>query len=227
MQPDASASYYSFADHNLGGRLRLTILLLTLPLLLSFLAPLWNIRLVAPQYPDGLVMQVYSWKLDGGNGGHDIAEINELNHYIGMRKIDRSQLSDLDWMPFAIGLLALLALRVAAIGNLRGLIDLTVLAWYIALFGMARFIYRLYLFGHDLDPHAEIHMQPFTPVILGSKQVANFVTSSYPGIGALLVGVFIIGLSWLTLRSIRKARVAAKEISASAAMAAPSTAGRA
>lgn len=226
MQPDASVSY-SFAEHNLSGRLRLAILLLTVPLLLSFLAPLWNIRLVAPQYPDGLAMNIYSWKLDGGNNGHDITEINELNHYIGMRKIDRSQLSDLDWMPFALGLLALLALRVAAIGNLRGLIDLTVLAWYIALFGMARFIYRLYLFGHDLDPHAEIHMAPFTPIILGSKQVANFVTSSYPGIGALLVGVFIIGLSWLTLRSIRKARVAAKETSAGAVMAAPSTTGRA
>lgn len=205
MQSNSRHSF-CFADHNLGLRHRLVIALLTIPLLLSFLVPLWKIRLTAPQYPDGLTMSIYSWKLTGGNDGHDIAEINELNHYIGMRKIDRGHLSDLDWMPFALGLLVLLTWRVAAIGNLRGLIDVTVLTWYVGLFGMGRFTYQLYLYGHDLDPHAEIRMQPFMPVILGSKHIANFVTASYPGCGTLLIGIFAVGLSVLSIRTIRQAR---------------------
>lgn len=206
-----------FADHGLSLRQRVLIALLTIPLLLSFLTPLWTIRLTAPQYPDGLTMNIYSWKLAGGNEGHDIAEINELNHYIGMRKIDRSHLSDLDWIPFAIGLLALLAFRVAAIGNLRGLIDLTVLTWYVGLFAMARFGYQLYLYGHDLDPHAEIRMQPFMPVLLGSKHIANFVTTSTPSWGTMLVGCFAMGLSGLALQMIRQARADAKQATQKAA----------
>lgn len=206
-----------FADHNLSLRQRVLIALLTIPLLLSFLAPLWTIRLTAPQYPDGLTMSIYSWKLTGGNGGHDIAEINELNHYIGMRKIDRSHLSDLDWMPFAFGLLALLAFRVAAIGNLRGLIDLAVGTWYVGLFAMARFGYQMYLYGHDLDPHAEIRMQPFMPALFGSKHIANFVTTSLPDWGALLVGLFAAGLSVLAIQTIRQARAEATQAAKEAA----------
>jgi hypothetical protein len=49
--------------------------------------------------------------LDGDHDGHDITEINELNHYIGMKPSDRAALTDLDWIPFALGLLAHPALR--------------------------------------------------------------------------------------------------------------------
>ena len=64
------------------------LLLLALPLLLSFLFPLWRISMKAPQYPDGLYMDIWSYQLTGGNDGHDIVEINTLNHYIGMPPID-------------------------------------------------------------------------------------------------------------------------------------------
>jgi hypothetical protein len=39
-----------------------------------------------------------------------------------MKKLDRADFTDLDWIPFAIGALALLALRVAAIGDVRALL---------------------------------------------------------------------------------------------------------
>ena len=177
---------------------RIIQLLLIVPLLLSFLVPLWRVSMKAPQYPDGLYMDIYSYKLAGGNDGQDINEINELNHYIGMQRIERDAFADLDWMPFAFGILALLALRVAAIGNLSSLIDLTVLSLYVSVFGMFRFAYREYVFGHNLDPHAAVRIQPFTPVILGTKQVANFTTSAMPQLGSLLVGLFVIGLMVLT-----------------------------
>jgi len=177
---------------------RIIQLLLIVPLLLSFLVPLWRVSMKAPQYPDGLYMDIYSYKLEGGNDGQDINEINELNHYIGMQRIERDAFADLDWMPFAFGILALLALRVAAIGNLYSLIDLTVLSLYVSVFGMFRFAYREYVFGHNLDPHAAVRIEPFTPVILGTKQVANFTTSAMPQLGSLLVGLFVIGLMILT-----------------------------
>lgn len=123
-----------------------------------------------------------------------------------MQRIERDAFADLDWIPFAFGILALLALRVAAIGNLSSLIDLTVLSLYVSVFSMFRFAYREYVFGHNLDPHAAVRIQPFTPVILGTKQVANFTTSAMPQLGSLLVGLFVIGLMILTARQFFAAR---------------------
>jgi hypothetical protein len=175
------------------------LLVLIVPLVLAFTAPLWRISLAAPQYPRGLVLDIYAYKVEGGNGGQHLKEINNLNHYIGMRTISRAELSDLDWMPFALGALALLALRCAAVGNVRALIDLTVLTGYIGAFAMGRFAYRMYVYGHNLDPNAPFKVPPFTPPLIGSKQLANFVTTSMPGLGSIWIGVFIGGLAALTV----------------------------
>jgi copper chaperone NosL len=178
---------------------RAALLFLTLLLVLSYVVPLWRVSMFAPQYPKGLYVDIYSYKVQGGNSGHDVQEINELNHYIGMNKIDRANLSDLDWIPFAVGVLILLALRVAAIGDRRSLLDLAVLTGYVMLFALGRYVYRLYVFGHDLNPHAAINIQPFMPVVIGTRQVANFTVSSYPRLGGLLMGVFTAGVAGLAL----------------------------
>lgn len=187
-------SFYSYLDRPLFGWVRIALLVLVIPLALGFTQPLWRISLRAPQYPDGLWMEIYTHKLEGGNGGQHINEINTLNHYIGMHKIDRGELGDLDWIPFAVGLLIVLALRCAAIGNVRALIDLAVLTGYVTLFAFGRFIYKLYVFGHNLDPTAPIKVEPFTPAIFGTKQVANFTTTSMPQLGSALVGIFALGV---------------------------------
>ncbi len=186
--------FYDFLERPLFLPARLVLLALVIPVVLSFQQPLWKISLVAPQYPQGLWMEVYSYKVDGGNHGQHINEINELNHYIGMHKIDRAELSDLDWIPFALGLLVVLALRCAAIGNIRALIDLVVLTGYVTVFAFGRFIYKLYVFGHALDPTAAFKVKPFTPVIIGTKQVANFTTTSMPALGTYLIGIFGTGV---------------------------------
>jgi hypothetical protein len=111
-----------------------------------------------------------------------------------MARIDRASLSDLDWIPFALGLLAVLTLRVAALGENRSLIDLIVLTLYFGAFSMGRFAYKLYVFGHDLDPKAPFNVEPFTPALLGSKQIANFTTYSYPQAGTYWMGAFGVGL---------------------------------
>lgn len=186
--------FYSHLDRPLLPWARVVLLVLVIPLALAFTQPLWRISLKAPQYPDGLWMEIYTHKVEGGNKGQHIHEINTLNHYIGMHKIDRGELSDLDWIPFAVGLLLVLALRCAAIGNVRSLVDLTVLTFYVTLFAFGRFIYKLYVFGHNLDPTAPLKVEPFTPAIFGTKQIANFTTTSMPQLGSLLVGIFATGV---------------------------------
>lgn len=186
--------FYSFLDRPIKKPARLILALLVIPLALSYTAPLWNIHLKASQYPRGLDLDVYSYKIEGGHDGKDIPEINTLNHYIGMRKIDPAMFPDLDWLPFALGALAILALRTAAIGNVRTLVDLSVIATYVSAFAFGRFYYMMYQYGHTLNPDAPFKITPFTPVIFGTRQVANFTTSSFPRLGSYYVGAFVIGL---------------------------------
>lgn len=186
--------FYEKMTEPLDGWARLLLVALVVPLALSFTMPLWNIHMVAPQYPGGLDLFLYAHTVEG-----DVSEVNTLNHYIGMARIDRAALSDLDWIPFAIGGLVLLALRVATVGDIRSLIDLTVLLVYFSAFSMGRFYYKMYIFGHNLDPRAPFQMDPFTPVVFGTQQIANFTTSAYPRGGSLLIGIFATGVVGLTL----------------------------
>lgn len=194
-QPAWLAGFYTFLDRPLHLYARFILLLLLVPLVLHFFYPLWQISMFAPQYPEGLSVDIYSYKLVGGHEGGDIVEINNLNHYIGMKTIDRAQLADLDWLPFAFGILTMLGLRVAAIGNIRALIDFVALSTYFGAFSMGRFYLKMYTLGHNLDPKAAFKMEPFTPVIFGSKQIANFLTHSYPQVGTILIAVSLTGFS--------------------------------
>src|SRR4051794_20044674 len=51
-------------------------------LLSSLFLPYWLMTLHAPQYPQGLHVNAYLNRLEG-----DVDEIDDLNHYIGMRKL--------------------------------------------------------------------------------------------------------------------------------------------
>ena len=48
----------------------------------SLFFPMWRIELEAPQYPEGLVLQLHADKIGG-----DVDVINGLNHYIGMKTL--------------------------------------------------------------------------------------------------------------------------------------------
>jgi hypothetical protein len=184
---------------------RLVLALLALPLIASFFVPLWRISMTAPQYPAGIYINIFSYKVEGGNGGQDLQEVNTLNHYIGMAALDRAQLSDLDWLPFGLGLLLILLLRVAAVGNLRSLVDLVVMSSYFTLFAFGRFAFKLYSMGHSLNPEAPIKMPPFTPVVVGSQQLANFTVHSFPRLGSFCLFLYAAGLIWLTVRHLAAA----------------------
>lgn len=207
------AAFYQFLDRPIFGWARIALAVLVLPLALTFTAPLWRIELHAPQYPSGLTLDVYAHTVEGGNHGQHLREINTLNHYIGMHKIDRAELSDLDWIPFALGAIALLSLRCAAIGKVRDLVDVVVIVGYVTVFAFGRFAYKMYAYGHSLDPDAPVKVAPFTPPLFGSKQIANFTSTSLPQLGTFYVGVFATGalilLVWHLVAGRRAARAGA------------------
>ena len=178
---------------------RIALVLAVIPLVWGGTQRLWTLEFFAPQYPKGLHLYVYPWTIQGGNEGIDLPEINTLNHYVGMRALDPADFADLDFLPFAIGALALLALRVAVIGDVRSLVDLAVLTGYFGLFGIGRFAYMLYTYGHDLDPKAPIRMEGFMPPLLGREQIANFTVGSWPSLGTALISVFGVAVVLLAL----------------------------
>ena len=205
-------NFWDFLDAPLRGRARLLLLVLIVPLLASFAFPLWRISMKAPQYPDGLAMDIYSYQVVGGNDGHDIQEINVLNHYIGMHTITREELRDLDWIPFGLVAMALLALRAALLGNVRTMIDLSMIAAYISAVAFGRFVWMLWEFGHHLDPKAPVKVAPFMPVVFGERQIANFLTRSMPQLGSLLMGTFTLGVLGLTALYLWRGRQAARAL---------------
>ena len=150
----------------------------------------------APQYPDGLRLDIYSHTLVGGNGGQDIKEINLLNHYIGMHDLADEDFTEFKWMPFVLGALALLFLRAAVLGTVKELLDATVLFVYFGAFSLWSFGYKLYRYGHDLSPTAAVKVPPFTPPMFGYQKIANFEVYSVPASGTyVMVGVVVLLLA--------------------------------
>jgi hypothetical protein len=184
--------------------------LLLLPAIAVLLAggalPLWRISLVAPQYSEGLSLDMYAYQIVAGNGGQDLAEINTLNHYIGMKPIAQADFLEMKVIPFAIGGFSLLTLRAIAVGRIVSLVDLAVLFFYFGAFSLGSFAYRLYSYGHHLDPHAPMTIDPFMPVVIGSQQIANFVQTSVPLAGTACMAAFLMLLLAALWSSIRQAR---------------------
>lgn len=181
-----------FLRRSLNLNSRVLLLAAAVTIISAVFFPLWQIRLVAPQYQEGLALRIYAYQLVGGNGGQDLHEINMLNHYIGMRPLSAADFVEMKWLPFAFGIFGLLALRAAVIGRMISLIDLGTLFLYFGIFSIGNFYYRLYTYGHTLDPHAPMTIKPFTPILVGRQQIANFVQSSTPLFGGLLLAVFLL-----------------------------------
>jgi hypothetical protein len=187
---------------------RVLILIAVVALLPAFLFPLWNMSFYSNQYTDGLFLHIYSYQLEGGKTPNrdDLREINSLNHYIGMRPLLESDFSEFSWLPLVIGLMMILALRAMILGKMSSLVDVFMLFVYFSLFSIWSFYHKLYMYGHNLDPTAAIKVQPFTPPILGSKQVGNFMVHSFPGIGSYALFAFPILLLVAILLSGRRNR---------------------
>jgi len=171
------------------------LVLAFLLLIPSYLFPLWTLTMFAPQYPEGLRMGIYSYKLEGGNKGQDVKEINVLNHYIGMKDLEVKDFTEFKWIPFVVGALGLLILRAAVLGKLAHAVDCFVLYLYFGAFSLWSFGYKLWWYGHNLAPTAAVKIDPFMPPLFGFKQLANFGVYSYPGLGSYALGLAVLALA--------------------------------
>lgn len=168
------------------------VLLLTVSGLLfaSLLFPMWRIELQAPQYPEGLVLQLHANKIGG-----DVDVINGLNHYIGMKTLHKENFVEFTILPYIFIFFGLFALVMVFIAKKKGVI---LLFSSFLLFGVLAAIdfYRWnYQYGHDLDPNAAIKVpgMAYQPPLLGYKQLLNFGAYSIPDIGGwMLIGVIIL-----------------------------------
>ncbi len=192
----------SFAPDSLAPWQRLAAAVAGALIAFSLLFPLWQMTMVAPQYPEGLVLQVYANKLVGGASEFvdHLAEINTLNHYIGMAELHGESFPELRLMPLGMALAAVLA-ALAASGHRAFLGAGLAVLGIVGAGGLSTAAYRLYQYGHNLDPSAPVKIAPFTPVFLGTNQLANFTTTGSLGLGAyLLLAAAALGVVVLLAR---------------------------
>jgi copper chaperone NosL len=186
---------------------RILLLLGLVAMAFALNQPAWQIRLWAPQYPEGLAMQIWLNDITG-----DVDVINGLNHYIGMREIE------VDTFP-EFKLMKAILLGIIAIGLLPVLTGRRPFLWVFVLVlvtaaaaGLADFWYWSREFGHNLDPKAAISVPGMTydPPLIGYKVILNFVAYSAPALGGfLLIGTGTLAtalLAWELWRNRSKRR---------------------
>lgn len=157
----------------------------------SLLFPMWRIELEAPQYPEGLVLQLYANKIGG-----DVEIINGLNHYIGMKTLHTKDFVEFSILPYVFGFFGLFSLAMVFVAKRKGVIVLFVSFILFGVLAGVDFYRWNYEYGHNLDPNAAIVVpgMAYQPPLIGYKQLLNFGAYSIPDIGGwmmILAGVFL------------------------------------
>lgn len=161
--------------------------------------PIWHVHLWAPQYPEGMDLNIFARTITGS-----LQNINILNHYIGMKPVSARSFPEFHWMTPALGSLA----GVIFASGLTKRREAMLVAWA-ALYGFCAYMlwdlyHWMYNWGHQLASNAPITVAPFTPPALGWEHIANFYVMSFPswgGLGVVLatvVGAFTV---WHAIRS--------------------------
>lgn len=192
----SSGTLASVRDTLARPNIRLTLLVIAGAfLVLSLLLPYWTITLHAPQYPQGLTVDVFAWKMTG-----DVAEVDGLNHYIGMMPLGDAATLERAISPFAIPALAILVVASFWVrGRWKWLAIAPALAFPVVF--IADLFYWLRHAGHNLDPTAALSssIHPFTPRLLGEGTIGQFSTVASFGTGfylVLLALVLAVAATW-------------------------------
>lgn len=178
----------------------LPLVLAGIALLASLFFPIWRITLDAPQYPEGMGMQIWARTIVG-ESANDLDIINQLNHYIGMKKIIPESIPELRFiMPLIVSFAFccfLSAIRPRAWSTGLLLLALSGLGAY----GMYDFWLWEYDYGHDLNPMAAIKVpgMSYQPPLIGEAMLLNFLSTSWPAAGGYLLfaggGLIAVSLS--------------------------------
>lgn len=172
---------------------RILVVLASLLMISVYVFPLWTVRLTAPQYPEGLGMNIRVNTVEGATE-NDLNNINNLNHYIGMKRIEPEAIPELRIMPWIVAGIIVTGLATAAFARRPVLYVWTAGFLAIALVGLIDFWRWEYDYGHNLDSeHAIIKIPGMTyqPPLIGAKQLLNFRAVSLPATGGILAGVAI------------------------------------
>jgi len=163
---------------------RIIVAVASLSLIATYFIPVWFIYLIAPQYPEGLTMNIWLYKLTG-----QVEIINGLNHYIGMKHISVEMFPEFKFLVYIVGFFILFGLVVAFTGSRKLLLSyliLTVAGGVAAVYDFYKWGYE---YGHNLDPKAAIQIPGLTyqPPVFGHKTLLNFDAYSYPDSGGWVV----------------------------------------
>lgn len=170
--------------------------------------PIWRIELDAPQYPEGLVLQIYASKIAG-----DVEIVNGLNHYIGMATLHTEDFIEFTLLPYIIASLVLLGFVAAFVNKKRGYTLYLLLFLFVAIVSMVDFYRWEYNYGHNLNPEAPIQVpgMAYQPPLIGFKQLLNFGAYSIPDTGgwifiasgllSLLAFAFAVKPKWLGFKA--------------------------
>ncbi|MFC0771349.1 nitrous oxide reductase accessory protein NosL [Terrimonas alba] len=159
---------------------RVIIVIGALAMCIMFFMPVWSIYLIAPQYPEGLSMQIWLNKITG-----QVEIINGLNHYIGMKHIKAEMFPEFSYLVYILGFYVVFGLTVAFTGSRKLLFAYLVLCVVGGIAAMIDFYMWGYDYGHDLDPTAAIQVPglSYQPPLIGHKKLLNFDSYSYPDTG--------------------------------------------
>jgi copper chaperone NosL len=172
---------------------RVLVALAALLMISAYFVPLWQILMWAPQYPEGLEMDIWINNITG-----DVKIISGLNHYIGMKHIEVEMFPEFTYMIYIVGFLI-------GFGVLAAIINRRIMLW--SFFGLlvATGVAALvdfwlwgYDYGHNLNPTAAIIVpgMSYQPPLIGTKQLLNFTAFSGPDIGGwifVVSAVLVIG----------------------------------
>jgi len=169
---------------------RTLVVLAAVFLACAIFLPIWQIQLSAPQYPEGLNLQIHANGLAG-----DVDIVNGLNHYIGMRTLHSKDFIEFTLLPYILGTLVILGLVSAIINKKRVYYFYIGLFMLVAIISMVDFYRWEYDYGHKLDPEAPIRVpgMSYQPPLIGYKQLLNFGAFSIPDAGGwLFVGAGVL-----------------------------------
>lgn len=168
------------------------------------LLPIWRIELTAPQYPEGLVLEIYAHRLGG-----DVEVVNGLNHYIGMRTLHEKDFVEFQVLPYIVGCLIIFGLLSAVVNRKWFFYVWVVCVGLFAAVAMIDFYRWEYNYGHNLDPAAPIQVpgMSYQPPLIGYKQLLNFGAFSIPGAGGWCFAGAVFLLLATGIREFRSKRL--------------------
>lgn len=182
---------------NLTVKSRWLIALASVIMISAFFLPLWQILMWAPQYPEGLKMEIWYNDIKG-----DVKIISALNHYIGMKHIEVAMFPEFNYMVYIIASLIAFGLITFILNKRIYLFTYVILLIATGIAALVDFYLWGYDYGHNLDPTAPIVVpgMSYQPPLIGTKQLLNFTAFSGPDIGGwIFIASALLGITALLI----------------------------